>query len=142
MNRAPSSAPGQKLPTWKPMPSLPAMKLVSSSIAPLITSENRPRVSTRMPQVKKFTTGRMIRLTSPKMSATRATVTTVSLVLFVSTEMSGMTSVLSQTARADPAKGRTRPRSRRTMGAIVPQASSRRQPRWIRPRYAQPRLTP
>src|SRR5262252_4525012 len=81
-----------------------------------------------MPQPMTFAIGFTVRLTRPKISATRTTVQTVGQPGCAEVVMPMCSRVLSQTARADPARGSTRLRSRLTMRAIVPQRVHGRYP--------------
>src|SRR5215470_15985391 len=72
--------------------------------------------------------GFTVRLTRPKISATRTTVQTVPQFDCAEVWMPMCRRVLSQTARAEPARGSKRLRSRLTMRAIVPQRIHGRYP--------------
>ena len=66
---APPTA-GQNRSTWNPMSSWSATQLVSLSIPALMTSRNRPRVTTMNGIDKKVSTGFTNDVTTPRISAT------------------------------------------------------------------------
>src|SRR4051794_10249039 len=79
MTIAPPTA-GQKPSTWKPMSSLSASQLVNLSIAALITTRNSPSVTTINGIDRKVSTGFTNDVTTPRISATSSSGTSLCLI--------------------------------------------------------------